>query len=116
MLLQEAQCKQAEVADRELLAKTTSDKESLRKEALRCRDTVILAARTITETELLGVKSTKSVVHERAAMRLLELCRKNGGIYVKLGQHIAQVVKKLFQMQRWHIFLRKYAKGMCRNR
>ncbi|TPX31804.1 hypothetical protein SmJEL517_g04969 [Synchytrium microbalum] len=34
----------------------------------------------------------KSEAHQRSAEKLLELCRTNGGIFVKLGQHIAAMV------------------------
>ncbi|KAI3458546.1 hypothetical protein Pfo_015209 [Paulownia fortunei] len=34
---------------------------------------------------------TKREVHARSALRLQELCFKNGGIYIKLGQHISQL-------------------------
>ncbi|KAL9254112.1 putative ABC1 protein [Drosera capensis] len=36
--------------------------------------------------------SIKHEVHLRSANRLQELCLKNGGIYIKLGQHICQLV------------------------
>lgn len=29
--------------------------------------------------------------HKRGARRLLELCERNGGLYIKLGQHLAQL-------------------------
>lgn len=32
-----------------------------------------------------------SEVHRRSALKLLRLCERNGGIYVKLGQHLAQL-------------------------
>mgnify|MGYP003684678313 CR=1 FL=1 len=35
--------------------------------------------------------SALAAAHERGAARLLSLCLANGGIYVKLGQHIAQL-------------------------
>jgi aarF domain-containing kinase len=31
--------------------------------------------------------------HQRGADRLLKLCFDNGGIYIKLGQHIGQLVR-----------------------
>lgn len=34
----------------------------------------------------------KHEVHTRSARRLEELCLNNGGIYIKLGQHISQLV------------------------
>ena len=35
--------------------------------------------------------STKSRLHKKAAGRLLELCRENGGVYIKVGQHLANL-------------------------
>ena len=35
----------------------------------------------------------KKATHLRSANRLQELCFRNGGIYIKLGQHIAQLVR-----------------------
>ncbi|KAJ3089989.1 hypothetical protein HK102_004976 [Quaeritorhiza haematococci] len=34
-------------------------------------------------------KRIKSACHSRSAQRLLDLCKSNGGIYIKLGQHIS---------------------------
>lgn len=34
----------------------------------------------------------KHEVHLRSARKLQELCFKNGGIYIKLGQHLGQLV------------------------
>ena len=34
----------------------------------------------------------KREVHSRSALKLQELCFRNGGIYIKLGQHISQLV------------------------
>lgn len=34
----------------------------------------------------------KHEVHKRSAHRLQDLCFRNGGIYIKLGQHISQLV------------------------
>lgn len=34
----------------------------------------------------------KHEVHIRGARKLEELCFKNGGIYIKLGQHLGQLV------------------------
>jgi len=33
----------------------------------------------------------RNLAHERGARRLLELCEKNGGLYIKFGQHLAQL-------------------------
>ena len=37
------------------------------------------------------VESNYADCHRRTARRLLELCESNGGVYVKLGQHISQL-------------------------
>ena len=35
--------------------------------------------------------SAKSQLHRKAAHRLLDLCRQNGGVYIKVGQHLANL-------------------------
>ena len=35
--------------------------------------------------------STKSSLHRKSADRLLNLCRQNGGVYIKVGQHLANL-------------------------
>ena len=35
--------------------------------------------------------ASKSSLHRKAAQRILELCRVNGGVYIKLGQHLANL-------------------------
>jgi hypothetical protein len=39
----------------------------------------------------MGGDSPKSKVHRKAAQRLLKLCRDNGGVYIKVGQHLANL-------------------------
>lgn len=34
----------------------------------------------------------KHEVHLRSAQKLQDLCFKNGGVYIKLGQHLGQLV------------------------
>merc|ERR1740117_616961 len=36
-------------------------------------------------------RSKKSSLNRRSAERLLELCRNNGGVYIKVGQHLANL-------------------------
>ena len=43
------------------------------------------------EDQLSSLGSRRSQVHRNAAKRLLELCRSNGGVYVKVGQHLANL-------------------------
>lgn len=43
------------------------------------------------EAKLLEVGGSRSSLHYKAATRLLELCRKNKGVYIKVGQHLAQL-------------------------
>jgi predicted unusual protein kinase regulating ubiquinone biosynthesis (AarF/ABC1/UbiB family) len=35
--------------------------------------------------------SSKSALHRKSAQRLLQLCRDNGGVYIKVGQHLANL-------------------------
>jgi predicted unusual protein kinase regulating ubiquinone biosynthesis (AarF/ABC1/UbiB family) len=41
-------------------------------------------------------KEQKSIVHTRSAIKLLKLCKKNGGVYIKLGQHLSAMVHLLY--------------------
>ena len=43
------------------------------------------------ELNRLGGESVRSRLHRRAAQRLLSLCRTNGGVYIKVGQHLANL-------------------------
>lgn len=54
----------------------------------------IAAARLAAVEEALSLMegdSSKSKVHKKAANRLLDLCRENGGVYIKVGQHLANL-------------------------
>jgi hypothetical protein len=42
------------------------------------------------ENEILALGNEGSV-HQKAAARLLHLCRTNGGVYIKIGQHLANL-------------------------
>lgn len=57
------------------------------------KDAVHLAADQLAEAEekLGAVGDTKGDIHLKAANRLLNLCRKNGGVYIKIGQHLANL-------------------------
>lgn len=37
------------------------------------------------------LESSFSAIHRRSALRLQQLCESNGGVYIKLGQHISQL-------------------------
>jgi aarF domain-containing kinase len=39
--------------------------------------------------------------HQRSADKLLKLCFDNGGIYIKLGQHIGQLVSTAQHSMQW---------------
>lgn len=52
---------------------------------------VNVAAKRLAEAEAAGLRAPMSDLHRRTAERLLDLCRKNGGVYVKLGQHLSQL-------------------------
>jgi len=43
------------------------------------------------ESELEKLGDRGSVTHQKAAERLLDLCRINGGVYIKIGQHLANL-------------------------
>lgn len=43
------------------------------------------------EEQLAAIGDRKGNVHRKAANRLLKLCRTNGGVYIKIGQHVANL-------------------------
>eukprot|EP01134_Creolimax_fragrantissima_P003346 CFRG3346T1 len=57
----------------------------------RTARTLSVAAATLWDYEVQIEKEPIEVIHERVAMRVLRLCQRNGGLYVKLGQGIASM-------------------------
>lgn len=70
------------------------DRESRQKLKTQQKEAMHRAAELLAEAddkiEQLG-SSRKGRLHRRAAERLLALCRKNGGVYIKVGQHLANL-------------------------
>lgn len=52
---------------------------------------VTVAAKKIADAEAAGLRAPMSYLHRRSAERLRDLCSVNGGVYVKLGQHLSQL-------------------------
>jgi hypothetical protein len=56
------------------------------------REAVHLAAEQLAKAEAeLDLLGNHDSIHQRAAQRLLKLCRTNGGVYIKIGQHLANL-------------------------
>jgi hypothetical protein len=56
------------------------------------KESVHRASERLAETEgELSALGGKGSVHYKAANRLLRLCHKNGGVYIKIGQHLANL-------------------------
>ena len=60
-----------------------------RKEAAELGEEI--ARKRVEHEQTSGLHLRWEALHLRCAERLLALCRDNGGVYVKLGQHLAQV-------------------------
>ena len=43
------------------------------------------------DAESLAYRERLSACHQRGAERVLSLCRRNGGVFIKVGQHIASL-------------------------
>jgi hypothetical protein len=54
------------------------------------RQGVLASAESLAEAEEVLEEIGGNVVHLRAANRLLRLCQKNGGVYIKIGQHLVR--------------------------
>lgn len=66
-----------------------NDPKKLKQDMTRAAEELAFAQDSV--KALAGTSSRKSVIHRRAASRLLQLCRDNGGVYIKVGQHLAQL-------------------------
>lgn len=56
------------------------------------RQDVMSAAEKLAEVEEIIDEIGGNEVHLRAANRLLNLCEKNGGVYIKIGQHLVRFI------------------------
>lgn len=70
-------------------AATAEEARCTRENALRCGHE--LAQRRVAAGNDAGLERRWRQLHERCAHRLLALCLANGGVYIKLGQHVAQL-------------------------
>jgi aarF domain-containing kinase len=91
---QEVERREAELYRTQTAYTTPSDDKKydpvkLKQNMTRAAEELALAQDNV--KALAGTSSRKSVVHRRAASRLLQLCRENGGVYIKVGQHLAQL-------------------------
>lgn len=77
------------------IAYTSIDKAeaSVRRSKADQKKAVHDAAERLAEAEeqLAAIGDRKGDVHRKAANRLLKLCRTNGGVYIKIGQHVANL-------------------------
>jgi len=95
--LWEAQDIQDKVGRRWLSSMTAEEKEIQSRRAEECHKKVLEAAQKLAEVEEalqqkgLEAASSKSKLHLEGANLLLKLCRDNAGVYIKLGQHLAQL-------------------------
>jgi predicted unusual protein kinase regulating ubiquinone biosynthesis (AarF/ABC1/UbiB family) len=51
----------------------------------------VSAAERLAEAEEEIARIGGNDIHYRAANRLLKLCRDNGGVYIKIGQHLVSI-------------------------
>lgn len=67
------------------------DPAEYREIKLAQRQAVMSAAEQLAEVQEVIDEIGGNQVHLRAANRLLRLCQKNGGVYIKIGQHLANL-------------------------
>jgi ABC1 atypical kinase-like domain len=96
--LEEAQNKYARDDDDNNNAETsstTNSKESRqeikRQQKLRMQEAAQELADAEAKLATMEGQSSKSALHRKSAQRLLQLCRDNGGVYIKVGQHLANL-------------------------
>jgi len=71
-------------------AKTSEERQGGIEDAKAARSRVLAAAAEVERQELED-NSSMEAVHRRNAERLLKMARKNGGVYVKVAQHLSQL-------------------------
>lgn len=80
---------QAQAAGSSELAPTTLEARRTREHAMALGEQ--LAFLKLQRADETGTTSRWEALHERCALKLKSLCVTNGGVYVKLGQHLAQL-------------------------
>ena len=87
--LEEAQVAYTSPKDKILLSSGKTKEEII----LEQRNAVYTAAEQLAEAEdmISEIGDPKGLIHKKAATRLLKLCQKNGGSYIKVGQHLANL-------------------------
>ena len=73
------------------LRSEASDHHQLQQATATARQEAAEAAEAVAEVQHRLSLRVWDVVHERNAARMLQLCRANGGVYIKIGQHLAQM-------------------------
>ncbi|KAG7340058.1 ABC1 family-domain containing protein [Nitzschia inconspicua] len=66
-------------------------KENKRQQKIRMQQAAQELADAEAELTSKEGQSSKRALHRKSAQRLLQLCRDNGGVYIKVGQHLANL-------------------------
>ena len=77
--------------DNKSLMSPEERKELKRQQKKQMEEAAQLLAEAENQLEKMEGGSSKSKLHRKAATRLLNLCRQNGGVYIKVGQHLANL-------------------------
>lgn len=90
-LLYQAQVAYTKPSDSATAQSSDYDPKKLKQDMTRAAEELSHAQDKLKALHVAGTSSRKSVIHRRAAGRLLQLCRENGGVYIKVGQHLANL-------------------------
>lgn len=92
-VLEEAQIEYSrEIPQSEKMLLSVADRKALKaKQKLRMHDAAVQLADAEEKLTSMEGGSSKSRLHKKSAERLLRLCRQNGGVYIKVGQHLANL-------------------------
>eukprot|EP00934_Nitzschia_sp_Nitz4_P002821 Nitzschia sp. Nitz4//scaffold88_size82704//10842//12972//NITZ4_005282-RA/size82704-augustus-gene-0.77-mRNA-1//1//CDS//3329559464//2811//frame0 len=98
-LQHELEIREKELDDAQFAYASSSDpslsEEEKKMVKVQQRDRMHQAASDLADLEQklqeMGGESSKSRLHRKEANRVLDLCRKNGGVYIKVGQHLANL-------------------------
>lgn len=89
--LQQAQTDLEEVFSKAPTSKSDAEKKEWEARVQLARQRVDTASATIANMEAENQGGWLHDVHQRSAVRLRDMCAKNRGVYIKVGQHLAQM-------------------------
>lgn len=89
--LQEYQTDQEQSTLKQWKAKDKKEEQYWKDQIANTRENINATSESLAALSTAGGLSSLSTVHTRSAIRVRDLCTRNKGVYIKLGQHLSQL-------------------------